>query len=150
MFAYLKSGDTAKTNMQVDLALDDQQYALVNGTVFTIINSAFGLLLGVLADKYNRKWMLFSCAILWTSFTLMSAFAGGFLTTLFPRMLFSLFMAACIPTSVSLITDYFQHEMRGRANSMFAFGIYLGVAMSSLSLLIDKWLGYVFAFNYQF
>lgn len=127
--------------MRVDLQLSDQEYALVNGTAFTIINSAFGLVLGIMADKYNRKWILFVCAILWSSFSLICSFSTGFLMTLFPRMLFSLFMAACIPTSVSLITDYFEHELRGRANSMFAAGIYLGVAMSSLSLILDKTFG---------
>lgn len=47
-------------------------------------------------------------------------------------------MAACIPVSVSLINDYFEHEMRGRANSMFAFGIYLGGGLSSLSLILNE------------
>ena len=80
-------------------------------------------------------------AILWTSASLLCAFSNGFIGTLIPRMLFAIFNAACIPTSVSLISNYFEHEMRGRANSLFAFGIYLGVAMSSLTLIIDKVLG---------
>ena len=94
-----------------------------------------------MADKFSRKWMLFICAILWTSFSLCSYFVTNFIQILIPRMFFSLFMAACIPASVSLIADYFQHELRGRANSLFAFGIYLGVAMSSLTVLVDKLVG---------
>ena len=53
-------------------------------------------------------------------------------------------MSGCIPSSVSLITDYFTHEMRGRANSVFAFGIYLGGGLSSLTILIDDQIGYFF------
>ena len=55
--------------------------------------------------------------MLWTTFTLSCAITENFVQVLIPRMLFSIFMSACIPTSVSLITDYFENEMRGRANS---------------------------------
>lgn len=51
-------------------------------------------------------------------------------------------MSACVPASVSLITDYFRHEVRGRANSVFAFGVYLGGGLSSLSLIIDEAVGW--------
>lgn len=109
----------------------------MTGTVFSISNAAFGLLMGYLTDRYNRKWLLFSCSILWTLMTALSALTTSFYQILAPRILFSLFMSACIPTSTSLINDYFAHEMRGRANSLFAFGVYLGGALSSLTLLLD-------------
>jgi len=51
-------------------------------------------------------------------------------------------MGACIPTSISLIGDYFPHEQRGKANSIFGFGVYLGVALSSLTLLINQAVGW--------
>jgi hypothetical protein len=44
---------------------------------------------------------------------------------------------------VSLITDYFNHTELGRANSIFAFGVYLGVGLSSLTILIDDNIGWV-------
>jgi hypothetical protein len=41
--------------MRKDLDMTDERYALVKGTVFTLINSIFGLLFGYLADSFNRK-----------------------------------------------------------------------------------------------
>ena len=55
---------------------------------------------------------------------------------------FAIFGAIAIPTSLSLINDYFKHEHRGRANSFYSFGIYMGVACSSLTLILDKIVGW--------
>jgi MFS family permease len=109
----------------------------VKGVVFTLINSVFGLLFGYLADSFNRKWILVITTFAYTLMTFAMAFVHSFIQVLIPRILFSFFMAACIPVSVSLINDYFPLEWRGRANSMFAFGIYLGGGLSSLSALIN-------------
>lgn len=141
MFVYLANGEDPYINMRLDLDLSDEQYAIVIGTVFTLINSVFGLLMGYLADSYNRKWLLIGTTLLYTCMTLATAFVHNFVQVLIPRIMFSFFMSACIPVSVSLINDYFQHEMRGRANSLFAFGIYLGGGLSSLSLILNQAVG---------
>ena len=73
--------------------------------------------------------------------SMMTAFTHNFEEAIFPRIAYSFFMSACVPLSVSLINDYFAHEMRGRANSMFAFGIYLGGGLSSLSGILNDYLG---------
>jgi MFS family permease len=137
----LTTGEDPYTNMRIDLGMSGEQYAIVVGTVFTLINSVFGLFMGYLADSYNRKWLLVSTTLLYTGMTLATAYVHTFYEVLIPRVLFSFLMSACIPVSVSLINDYFEHEMRGRANSMFAFGIYLGGGLSSLSVLLNKQVG---------
>jgi MFS family permease len=141
VFVYLASGDDPYYNMRKDLDMTDERYALVKGTVFTLINSIFGLLFGYLADSFNRKWILVITTVAYTLMTLASAYVHTFVQVLIPRILFSFFMAACIPVSVSLINDYFSHEWRGRANSMFAFGIYLGGGLSSLTALVNEKFG---------
>ena len=141
VFVYLNVGTDPKTSMKVDLGLTDSQYALVTGTVFTLMNSVFGLVMGYLADRYSRKWILFTTTVLYTLMTLTCSFTHSFTEVIFPRMAFSILMAACIPVSVSLINDYFEHEERGRANSLFAFGIYLGGGLSSLTLILNEYMG---------
>jgi MFS family permease len=138
---YLAVGDTAYTNIKVDLDLSGAAYGLITGTVFTLVNAVFGLLMGYLADRYNRKWLLLVISLLWNTMTILSAFIHNFTNALILRIMFSFFMSACVPLSVSLINDYFVHEQRGRANSLFAFGIYLGGGLSSLSLVLDKQVG---------
>lgn len=138
---YLATGTDKYTNIQLDLDLSGETYALITGTVFTLVNSVLGLLMGYLADRYNRKWILLPMSILWSVMTLLSAFTHNFWQVLLPRIGFSFFMSACVPVSVSLINDYFEHEKRGRANSLFAFGIYLGGGLSSLTLILDEYCG---------
>ena len=53
-------------------------YALITGAVFTFTNGFTGLLIGYYADKINRKWMLFACAIGWNFFSLMISFTQTF------------------------------------------------------------------------
>ena len=55
---------------------------------------------------------------------------------------FAIFGAICICTSLSLINDYFKHEHKARANSFYSFGIYMGVACSSLTLILDNKIGW--------
>lgn len=93
--------------------------------------------MGYLADRYNRIWLLIPITFLWSIMTLFCAFTHNFWEVLLPRVGFSFFMSACVPVSVSLINDYIPHERRGRANSLFAFGIYLGGGLSSLTLILN-------------
>ena len=141
VFVYLVYKEDPYTNIKIDLGMTAEKYGIVTGTVFTLINSVFGLLMGYLADKFNRKWMLLGTTIMYTLMTLATAYTHNFTEVLIPRIMFSFFMAACIPMSVSLINDYFKHEQRGRANSLFAFGIYLGGGLSSLSGILNKNVG---------
>lgn len=141
MFVYLATSNDPYTNIQIDLGMTTAQYGIVTGVAFTFVNSICGLLMGYFADKYNRKWPLVITTVLYTLMTLACAYTNSFTSVLFPRMLFSFFESACVPYSISLINDYFEHEMRGRANSLFAFGIYLGGGLSSLSQILNEYLG---------
>lgn len=64
--------------MRKDLDMTDERYALVKGTIFTLINSIFGLLFGYLADSFNRKWILVITTIAYTLMTLASAYVHTF------------------------------------------------------------------------
>jgi len=51
-------------------------------------------------------------------------------------------MGSCIPLSVSLLSDLTMPHDRGIAQSIFAAGVYLGVGMSSFSVMIDDSVGW--------
>jgi len=78
VFVYLAKGTDPKTNMKIDLGLSDAEYGLVTGTVFTLMNSLFGLLMGYLADRWNRKWLLFITTLLFSIMTLLCSFTNSF------------------------------------------------------------------------
>jgi len=58
------------------------------------------------------------------------------------RMLFAVFMSCCVPNSVSLICDYTLPKERGRAQSLFAAGMYMGVGLGSMSAILDEAIGW--------
>jgi MFS family permease len=115
---------------------------MISGTAFTLITALCGLGTGLLVDNVSRKWILVICGVTWSTFTGTMFFCHTFVEVLIPRMIVGAFASACIPASISLINDYFPHNKRARANSFFFFGVYLGVAMSALSTLLDENLGY--------
>ena len=86
-----------------------------------------------MSDKFNRKWPLTICAILWTLSAFSISFCNNFWQVLLARISFAIFMSCCVPVSVSMICDYVIPSERGRAQSLFAAGMYLGVGLSSLS-----------------
>ncbi len=101
--------------------------------MFTFTNGITGLFWGHLSDKFNRKWPITICAFLWTLSALSISFCHDYWQVLLARISFAIFMSACVPISVSMICDYVVPGERGRAQSFFAAGMYLGVGLSSLA-----------------
>lgn len=58
------------------------------------------------------------------------------------RMLSGAMNSACTPLSFSLVTDYVRPERRATANSVLTAASYMGIAMSSLSILMIKKAGW--------
>ena len=75
--------------------------------------------------------------MLFTLLTFVESFCETFVQLLFARMGFALLMGSNVPLAVSLLSDYTMPSERGIAQSIYAAGVYLGVGMSSLSVLLD-------------
>lgn len=141
MPAYLVTGD-ATTNIKVALNLTTTQFAICTASIFTLTNGFFQLIYGQLADTASyRKWILLVCTVCFCMSVFLMSFMQGFWGFFFGRLLFSLFMASNVPLSVSLLCDYTDPHERGRAQSLYAAGMYLGVGFSSLSILLDEAIG---------
>jgi MFS family permease len=138
--AYLVSGgDNAYTNIKTALSLNDAQFAICVGSVFTLTNGCVQLLFGQLADTVNcRRWILLICSVLFCLAVYSMSYVQGFWGFFLARFFFSAFMASNVPISVSLLCDYTVPWERGVAQSMYAMGVYLGVGFSSLSVLLDQ------------
>jgi MFS family permease len=76
------------------------------------------------------------------------SWCNNFAQVLTARIFFAIFMSANVPISVSLICDYALPHERGRAQALFAAGLYLGVGLSSLSELLDEASGWRAAIRY--
>ncbi len=143
IIVYSINGDDPYTNVQVELGnFSDTKYGLVAGVAFNIISGVTGLFAGQIADMVNRKWALFIFSLLWSTMTMLMSFAQAYWMLLVPRLLQSFFLSACFPIIFSLISDSFHPKFRARASSIYTLGLYLGVGMSSLSIVIEKQIGW--------
>jgi MFS family permease len=112
------------------MGLSDFQIGLLLGPAFSIFYVAAGIPLGWLADRSNRKWLLIGGIVLWCTMTTGSAFATTFVALFVLRFGLGIGEAVVTPLSISLISDYFSREDRGRAVSLYMAGPYLGAGLA--------------------
>ncbi|MGC4251969.1 MAG: MFS transporter [Sphingobium sp.] len=114
------------------LNLTDLQMGLLLGPAFSLFHIIVSLPLGWYADLHNRKYLLIISILIWCSMTAASGFAASFLPLLLLRFGLGIAEATVLPCSISLISDYFNKDKRGRAISVFMAGTYLGAGLAFL------------------
>ena len=118
-----------------DLHLSDTEMSLLMGLSFAIFYTLFGVLIGRLADRNNRRNIVIAGITVWS---LMTSFCGGIRTyTQFflVRMGVGVGEATLSPSAFSIIADYFPKNRLATALSVFSLGIFLG---SGLAMLIGS------------
>ena len=71
-----------------------------------------------------------------------SYFSGSFTVLAFMRIIHGCLNSASNPLSFSLIADYFPPDKRSTANSIIQAGNYIGVGVSSISILLISKFGW--------
>jgi EmrB/QacA subfamily drug resistance transporter len=98
-------------------------------SAYTLVFASLQITAGGLGDRFGRKrWFLIGVA-LFTVTSLLAAFAGNIETLIAARALQGLGAALIMPLSLSLISDAFPPEERGKA-----LGIWSAVSISGLAL----------------
>ncbi len=105
--------------IQADLGLTDSQMGIIQGLAFAVFYVLFGLPIGLMADRTNRKWLLTAGTAIWSLFTAAAGFARGFWGLFGARAGVGIGEATLNPCATSLIGDYFEPKTRPKA-----FGIY--------------------------
>ncbi len=106
----------------------DTQMGLLTGTAFALFYVALGLPIARWADRGNRKLIITISITLWSIMTALCGAAQSFTQLVFARLAVGGGEAGAIPTSQSLIADYFPPEARGRAIGIFAMAGVAGYA----------------------
>lgn len=133
--------------MSVDIPnFTADKYGLVSGVLFTSLFSMTVLFSGVLSDNCSRRLLLSFAAILWSVTSLTTAISQTYTEVALSRMMLGFFEAFCGPPAYSLIVDYFPPEVRTTANAIYAFGIYVGNALSSMIIIMISSLGWRWAY----
>jgi sugar phosphate permease len=79
--------------------------------------------------------------------TFLTGFSKALWTVVTCRIFLGVFQAACNPPAYSIMSDYFPPQYRTTANSIYSLGIYVGGALSSLSLVIIEGAGWGWTFR---
>jgi MFS family permease len=118
--------------IKTDLGLTDAEIGLLQGLAFAVCYTTFGLVLGAIADRMDRR-LLFSVSIaVWSVATVACGLSTDFTTMFVSRIFVGLGEACLIPVSGSLIADYLPPASRARAYGLLLLGGTFGTLMGQL------------------
>jgi MFS family permease len=134
-------------SIKAELGLSDQQLGLLSGFTFAVFYVVCGIPIARLADRYNRVNIVSASLAIWSAMTAISGFATNFIQLLAARIGVGVGEAGASPPSHSIISDYFPHEERGRALSIYSVGIYIGIL---IGFLAGGWINQYFGWRVAF
>ena len=111
-------------------------YALVAGPAFGIAYGTGGIFMGLLVDKFKRKYILSAVCLSWSLTALATGATNSFAVLCLMRFMLGLSIAGTEPSCYSMLGDYFPSRMRTTANSLLNTAHYIGAGIISLSVLV--------------
>lgn len=115
-------------SIKEDMGLSDTQLGMLTGFAFAAFYAFMGLPIARWADRGIRKNIISIALTVWSSLTLLTSVVQNYSQLLFARFCVGVGEAGCIPTSHSLLSDYFPKERRASALAIFSSGMTIGVA----------------------
>jgi MFS family permease len=116
-----------------DLQINDTEFGVLQGLVFAVFYTLFGVPLGMVADRFSRRNLIALGVFLWSLTTSLSSIARSFGSLAAARMGVGIGEATLSPSAFSMIADSFPKERLSSALSIYTMGIQLG---SGLALII--------------
>ena len=96
------------------MGLTDTQIGLLLGFAFAIFYATMGLPLGYLADRKKRTWLVAAGIAVWSAATAASGLVKNFAQLFIARMTVGAGEATLSPCAMSMISDSFPPEKRGK------------------------------------
>ena len=117
-----------------DLGIGDGQMSLLLGPSFGLLYAIVGLPAGHFIDRYNRRNLLLTGALIWTLMTFASAFAPNYETLFVTRAGVGLGEAVLSPAMYSMIRDSFPQHQRALAYGIGNMGSPLGTGFALVAI----------------
>lgn len=114
-----------------DFTLTDAKLGLL-ASAFMVCYMVAALILGWLGDRFNRKYIVFASALVWSIATFTSGLMHDYTTLLITRMIVGIGEAAYTTIVPSMIGDYFRGKPKGKVLSIYYVVMPLGGALSYL------------------
>lgn len=128
---------TMRPSMQVDIA--ELQSATNFGYLMGIFLWIYGIMSpisGIIADKFNRKWLIVASLFVWSGVTYAMGYAATFHQLYWLRGIMGVSEALYIPAGLSLIADFHQNKTRSLAIGIHMTGLYMGQALGGFGATI--------------
>ena len=128
---------TMKPTMQLDIA--ELETAANFGRLMAIFLWIYGFMspvAGMIADKFNRKWLIISSLFVWSGVTFAMGYATTFDQLYWLRAIMGVSEALYIPAGLSLITDFHGSKTRSLAIGIHMTGLYLGQALGGFGATV--------------
>lgn len=126
--------------VKADLGLTDTQLGLLGGFAFALFYGTMGLPLGWLADRKRRTWIVSAGVAVWSIATVACGLAKNFWHLFFARMAVGAGEATLSPCAMSMISDSFPKEERGKPIAFYTAALSVGAAIASLvSAAVLSW-----------
>ncbi|WP_334186274.1 MFS transporter [Novosphingobium sp.] len=119
--------------LKADLGLSDVQVGLLFGLGFALLYTICGIPIAHLVDRGNRRQILLCGVLLWSSTTLLAAFAQSYVVLLCSRAGVAIGEAVLTPVAISMIADLFPRDRRSLPTSIYSM---VGAVMGSGALII--------------
>ncbi|MGI9309581.1 MAG: MFS transporter [Gammaproteobacteria bacterium] len=116
--------------IKADLSLSDVQISLLGGLSFVLFYSTAGIFIGRLADSLNRPLLIAAGVFIWSLTTAISGLAAKFWQLLILRMGVGLGESALLPSTLSLLAEYFPPKRLATPTSVFLLGAPIGIGLS--------------------
>jgi len=113
-----------------DLDLSDAQIGLLTGPAIAILYGIVSIPVARLADRYHRVRLLAACMGLWSILTGLGGFAANLLQLALSRMGVSTAEGGGVPTSASIMADYFPPSQRPLAFTLYSISGVVGIFVS--------------------
>ncbi len=115
-----------------DLGISDTQISLLLGLAFAVFYTVLGIPIARLADRYSRRAIIATGISIWCLMTAACGLTRNYAQLFLARVGVGVGEAALSPSALSLISDYFPKETRGRAVGFYTMGISLGVGLAMI------------------
>lgn len=116
-----------------DLHITDTQVSLLIGLAFAIFYTLLGIPIGWIADRRSRRGTIAAGISIWCLMAAACGITRNYMQLFYARVGVGVGEAALSPSALSLISDYYSKETRGRAIAVYTTGIALG---SGLAMII--------------
>lgn len=109
-----------------EFGLSDTEIGWLMGPAFAVFYTFFGIPIAWLADRSNRRLIIFAGVFLWSWMTALCGLAGNYVQLFLARVGVGVGEAALSPPALSMLRDYFPKERIGRAVGVYTMGISVG------------------------